>query len=55
MNATALAAGMGAGGHDGDWEFLTSLRDSGWERAEQCLDAHFDRLGVQYTVNLEAV
>jgi NTE family protein len=40
---------------DADWEFLTSLRDTGRERAKQWLGAHFDRLGVQSTVDLEAV
>jgi NTE family protein len=38
-----------------DWDFLTSLRDTGRERAEHWLDAHFDCLGVQSTVDLEAV
>jgi len=40
---------------DADWEFLTSLRDTGRERAERWLDAHFDRLGVESTVDLQAV
>jgi len=40
---------------DADWEFLTSLRDTGRERAEQWLDAHFKRLGVESTVDLQAV
>jgi NTE family protein len=40
---------------DADWEFLTSLRDIGRQRAEQWLDAHFDRLGVESTVDLQAV
>ena len=40
---------------DANWEFLTSLRDIGRERAEQWLDAHFDRLGVESTVDLQAV
>jgi NTE family protein len=33
-----------------DWDFLASLRDTGRRRAEQWLDAHFDRLGVESTV-----
>ena len=33
---------------DADWDFLTRLRDIGRERAEQWLDAHFDRLGVEF-------
>ncbi len=40
---------------DADWNFLTSLRDTGRRRAEQWLDAHFDRLGVESTVDLQAV
>ena len=40
---------------DADWEFLTSLRDTGRERAEQWLDAHFARIGVESTVDLQAV
>jgi NTE family protein len=40
---------------DADWEFLTSLRDIGRQRAEQWLDAHFNRLGVGSTVDLQAV
>jgi NTE family protein len=40
---------------DADWEFLTSLRDTGHERAEQWLDAHFDRIGVESTVDLQAL
>ena len=35
-----------------DWDFLTSLRDTGRERAEHWLDAHFDCLGVQSTGGL---
>src|SRR6266853_2031626 len=38
-----------------DWEFLANLRDTGHERAEQWLEAHFNRLGVESTVNLDAV
>ena len=40
---------------DADWEFLTSLRNIGRQRAEQWLDAHFDRLGVESTVDLQSV
>jgi NTE family protein len=40
---------------DADWEFLTRLRDIGRERAEQWIDAHFDRLGIESTVDLQAV
>jgi NTE family protein len=40
---------------DADWDFLTSLRDTGRRRAEQWLDAHFDRLGFESTVDLQTV
>jgi NTE family protein len=40
---------------DADWKFLTGLRDIGRERAERWLDAHFDRLGVESTVDLQAI
>jgi predicted acylesterase/phospholipase RssA len=40
---------------DADWEFLTRLRDISHDRARQWLDAHFDRLGIQSTVDLQAV
>ena len=40
---------------DADWKFLTGLRDIGRERAEQWLDAHFDRIGLESTVDLQAV
>ena len=40
---------------DANWDFLTGLRDIGRERAGQWLDAHFDRLGIESTVDLQAV
>ena len=40
---------------DAAWKFLTRLRDIGRERAERWLAAHFDRLGVESTVDLQAV
>lgn len=40
---------------DADWEFLTRLREIGRDRAGQWLDAHFDRLGVESAVDLQAV
>ena len=40
---------------DADWEFLTGLRDTGRQRAELWLDAHFDHIGVESTVDLQAV
>jgi NTE family protein len=38
-----------------DWQFLTSLRDTGRERAEHWLNTHFERLGIDSTVDLQAV
>jgi NTE family protein len=40
---------------DADWDFLTSLRDAGRARAEQWLDAHFEHVGVESTVDLQAL
>jgi NTE family protein len=40
---------------DANWEFLTSLRDTGRARAHQWLNAHFDHIGVESTVDLQAV
>ena len=40
---------------DAGWEFLTSLRDTGRERSERWLDEHFDRIGVESTVDLQAL
>lgn len=38
-----------------DWEFLTHLRDVGRERAEQWLEANFDALNKQGTVDLTSM
>jgi NTE family protein len=38
-----------------DWEFLTNLRDTGRERAEEWLAAHFDSIGIESTIDLSAV
>jgi NTE family protein len=38
-----------------DWEFLNALCDTGRERAEQWLAAHFSRLGVESTVDVNTV
>jgi NTE family protein len=35
-----------------DWEFLTYLRDVGREKASQWLDANFDRIGSDSTVDI---
>ena len=40
---------------DANWDFLTSLRDAGRARAEQWLDAHFEHVGVEFTVDLQAL
>jgi NTE family protein len=40
---------------DADWDFLTSLRDAGRARAEQWLEAHFEHVGVESTVDLQAL
>lgn len=37
-----------------DWAFLTHLRDVGRRAAESWLDAHFDELGRQSTIEMEA-
>ena len=37
-----------------DWEFLTHLRDDGREAADVWLARHFDRIGVDTTVDLPA-
>jgi NTE family protein len=37
-----------------DWEFLTHLHDVGWERADGWVNAHFDQLGRNSTVDIEA-
>jgi NTE family protein len=38
-----------------DWDFLLRLRDTGRERTEQWLAAHFDRVGAESTVDLQNV
>ncbi len=38
-----------------DWDFLAGLRDSGRARTEQWLEAHFDRLGRESTVDIREV
>ena len=40
---------------DADWDFLTNLRDAGRARAEQWLEAHFEHVGVESTVDLQAL
>jgi NTE family protein len=36
-----------------DWTFLTNLFDKGRARADEWLNANFDRIGVESTVDLE--
>ena len=36
-----------------DWDFLMHLHDIGRARAEEWLDANFDRIGVESTVDLQ--
>jgi hypothetical protein len=36
-----------------DWAFLIHLHDIGRARAEEWLDANFDRIGVESTVDLQ--
>jgi NTE family protein len=49
MQALGVASKLNA-----DWEFLTHLHDIGRRRAEAWLEASFDRLGVEGTVDLRA-
>ena len=37
-----------------DWNFLQHLHNMGRGRAEQWLEANFDRLGIESTVDLDA-
>lgn len=37
---------------NGDWEFLTYLRDQGRDHADKWMDANFDRLGRESTVDI---
>jgi hypothetical protein len=37
-----------------DWDFLRHLHDMGRTRADQWLEANFDRLGIESTVDLDA-
>ena len=37
-----------------DWDFLTTLRDAGRARASAWLDAHFNKIGVDSTVDIAA-
>jgi NTE family protein len=39
---------------NGDWGFLTSLRDAGRERAAAWLDEHFDSVGQRSTIDIHA-
>jgi NTE family protein len=37
-----------------DWDFLQHLRNMGRARADQWLEANFDRLGIELTVDLDS-
>jgi NTE family protein len=39
---------------NGDWKFLTHLHEMGRERADKWLNANFDRVGLESTVDLQA-
>jgi NTE family protein len=39
---------------NGDWRFLLHLHQLGRERADEWLEANFDRLGVESTIDLQA-
>jgi NTE family protein len=36
-----------------DWEFLMHLHDIGYSRAESWLNSHFDRIGIESTVDIQ--
>jgi NTE family protein len=38
-----------------EWDFLTHLRDLGRESTKVWLDANFDRIGVESTLDLRAL
>ena len=39
---------------NGDWEFLTHLRDIGRQHADAWLAQNFDRLGKESTIDIRA-
>ena len=55
IDAEDVMQGLGVASKlNADWEFLTHLHDIGRRRADAWLDANFDRLGVEGTVDLAA-
>jgi NTE family protein len=38
-----------------DWDFLQHLHNMGRTRADQWLQTNFDRLGIESTVDLDAI
>src|SRR4029077_19686792 len=38
-----------------DWDFLRHLHNMGRERADRWLEANFDRLGIESTVDLDTI
>jgi len=55
IDAEDVMQGLGVASKlNADWEFLTHLHDIGRRRAEAWLEANFDRLGVEGTVDVAA-
>jgi NTE family protein len=53
ISADEVMGGLGvASKMNGDWGFLTHLRDQGREYADRWLEANFDRLGRESTVDI---
>jgi NTE family protein len=51
--ADDVMSGLGVASKlNGDWEFLTYLRDIGRERADRWLEENFDRISVESTVDI---
>jgi NTE family protein len=53
ISADEIMSGLGAASKlNGDWEFLTYLRDQGRDHADKWLAENFDRLGRESTVDI---
>jgi NTE family protein len=53
IEAQDVMCGLGVSSKlNADWDFLTYLRDVGRERAERWLDANFQRIGLESTVDV---
>ena len=56
VEAEALMKDIGsASKFNADWDFLRHLRDIGYSAADSWLDAHYDMIGVDSTVDIEAM